>query len=244
MQYGNEKPDKPSWPDIQLVDRKPDGNRRFAKRLMKQPWKGHEWGAEKLKQIVKWSKEVGIKVLTIYTLSLENLKSRPKKELNFLLNLARKEIKDILASKDNYIFKNKIRVRFIGRLQELPADLVRIMKETMKRTSRHKDFILNLAVAYGGRQEILDACRKIVSDGLRPEQINEDMFKHYLWTDGYSDPDLIIRTGGEKRTSNFLIFQSAYSELAFVDKLWPEFSKEDFLAVIADFSERERRFGK
>lgn len=193
---------------------------------------------------MEWSKEVGIKVLTIYTLSLENLKSRPKRELDFLLNLARKEIGNMLAQKDSYIFKNKIRVRFIGRLQELPADLAGTMKEVMEKTSRHKDFILNLAVAYGGRQEILDACRKMISDGLRPEQIDENTFKHYLWTDGFGDPDLIIRTGGEKRTSNFLVFQSAYSELAFVDKLWPEFSKEDFMAVMADFSERERRFGK
>lgn len=220
----------------------PDGNRRFAKRLMKKPWKGHEWGAKKLKNVVRWAKEIGIKELTFYTLSLENLEKRPKRELDFLLEIAKKEINHILSNSDNFVFNEGIKVCFIGELERLPKDVQKAMKELMEKTKNNKEFRLNFAVAYGGRQEILNACRKIAEE--KPKVLNESTFRTYLETNGSADPDLVIRTGGEKRLSNFLLFQSAYSELAFVDCMWPEFSKEDFLKVIEDFSQRQRRFGK
>ncbi|MBL7206192.1 MAG: di-trans,poly-cis-decaprenylcistransferase [Candidatus Aenigmarchaeota archaeon] len=220
----------------------PDGNRRFAKRLLKRPWKGHEWGVEKLKQVIKWSQELGIKTITFYTLSLENLEKRPKIELDFLIRIAKKEINNILSDENSFVFKDKIRVYFLGNMKKLPEDMQEGMKKLMEKTKHHDNFRLNLAVAYGGRQEIINACKRISKDS--PATIDEKTFRTYLETNGTADPDLVIRTGGEKRLSNFLLFQSAYSELAFVDPMWPEFTKEDFNKVIEDFSERERRFGK
>lgn len=226
----------------------PDGNRRCAKRLLKQPWKGHEWGVSKVKTIFEWCKELGIKTITFYALSLENMDKRSKRELGFLFNLAGKEVKDILENRENFVHKNKIRVRFIGRLERLPRDLQRSMKNAEDITKNYKDYMINFAIAYGGRQEIIDACRTIAfnvaKNRLKPSAVTESVLKHSLYTNGGADPDLIIRTGGEKRLSNFLLFQSAYSELAFIDSFWPDLKKEEFVSVIEDFSHRKRRFGK
>jgi len=226
----------------------PDGNRRCAKRLLKQPWKGHEWGISKIKTVFEWCRELGIKTITFYALSLENMDKRPKRELDFLFNLARKETRDILENNENFVHKYKIRVRFIGRLKRLPGDLQENMKKIEKMTKDYKNYIINFAIAYGGRQEMVDACRTIafnVAKGrLKPSAITESVIKHNLYTNGGTDPDLIIRTGGEKRLSNFLLFQSAYSEFAFIDSFWPNLKKKEFVSAIKDFSCRERRFGK
>jgi len=226
----------------------PDGNRRLARRLLQKPWKGHEWGFEKIKKIIKWSKELGIKVITIYTLSLENLKKRPGRELNYLFKLARKELENIIENKKNIVHKNKVRLSFIGRLDLLPKEIQEKMKRVSDLTKNYSKQYVNLAIAYGGRQEIIDALRKITADVKKglvgTGKINESLFRQYLWTNGLEDPDLIIRTGGEKRLSNFLPFQSVYSELVFLDKFWPEFEKEDFLNAIKEFGERQRRLGE
>ncbi len=226
----------------------PDGNRRCAMRLLKKPWKGHEWGVGKIKKVFEWCKEFNIKTTTFYVLSLENFKKRPKYELDFLYTLARKELRDVVGNKDNFVHKNKIRMRFFGRLELLPTDLQELIEKTASATRDYHRFTMNLAIAYGGRQEIIDAFRnlgvKIRTGKLKPEDINESVLRHSLYTNGTPDPDLIIRTGGEERLSNFLLFQSAYSELAFVKSYWPDFSKKEFVSVIRDFTRRERRFGK
>lgn len=224
-----------------------DGNRRFAKELMKEPWKGHEYGVGKAREALEWAHELGIKYLTIYSLSLENLKSRPKMELKKILEYFDREI-DIFFSGDHVVHRTGTKVRFIGRTRLLPKKLQEKMKKLEEATRDYKNHVLNIAVAYGGQQEIIDACRDIslkVAEGLlRPEQIDESLFRESLYTNGFRYPDLIIRTGGERRLSNFLLWQAAYSELAFTDIRWPEITKEDFSRIIRDYQKRERRFGK
>jgi tritrans,polycis-undecaprenyl-diphosphate synthase [geranylgeranyl-diphosphate specific] len=211
---------------------------------MLQPWKGHEWGAEKVKEVFGWCKELGITDMTFYTLSLENLGSRPKSELNHLFSIALKELRDVNGNKENFIHKNKVKMYFFGELSKLPRELQNEMTKAMESTKGYKNFRINYAVAYGGRQEILHAVRKLAAETDNPDSITEDVLRHSMQTNGSIDPDLIIRTGGEKRLSNFLLFQSAYSELAFLDTFWPDLKKDEFVAAIKDFSSRKRRFGK
>lgn len=220
-----------------------DGNRRFAKRLMLKPWKGHEFGAKKARKFLDWCKEVGIREVTLFAFSLDNF-DRPKKEFDFLMDLFEKEFKKLIDDKDIYV--DKIKINFIGRIEMFPDKVVKQMKELMERTKDHDGYIVNFAMAYGGRAEIMDAAKKMVEDvdkgKIKMNGINEELFKKYLYS-GH-DVDMIIRTGGEKRTSGFLLWQGEYSELFFVDKLWPEFEKEDFLKCIEEFKVRNRRFGR
>jgi len=226
----------------------PDGNRRFAKRLMKTPWKGHEWGNEKLKDVFQWCAQAGVKVITIYALSLENLTSRPKHEIDFLLNIAKKEARGIIEDSNHFIHRNRVRVKFFGRTDLLPKDLQSIFRKAEQKTRSYSNYFLNFAIAYGGRQELVEASRriavKIANRKLDPEDVDEKAVRENLQTGGHPDPDLIIRTGGEKRLSNFLLFQSAYSELAFTDTYWPALTKKELLSILKDFGNRERRFGK
>lgn len=224
-----------------------DGNRRFAKEIMKRPWEGHEFGVKKARQVLEWFHELGIEYMTVYSLSLENIRSRPKMELIKILECFDKEM-DIILSGNHVIHKTKTRVKFIGKIKLLPKKLREKMKRVEEITKKYKNHLLNIAVAYGGQQEIIDACKEIsmkVSEGLlKPRQINEKLFKESLYTDGFRYPDLIIRTGGERRLSNFLLWQAAYSELAFTDERWPEFSKQNLFEIISDYQKRKRRFGK
>ncbi len=226
----------------------PDGNRRLARRLMKTPWKGHEWGIEKIRDVMNWCKDFQIRTLTFYVLSLENIEKRPKRELNYLFSLAKKELTEILDNPDHVAHKNRTKINFIGKLDVLPDDLLKLTEKVSKATEGYDDHILNLAIAYGGRQEIKQAIERISCDikkgKVKPSQINDSLIKSYLYTNGYGDPDLIIRTGGERRLSNFLPYQSVYSELVFMDVFWPEMKKKDFSKAIKDFEDRQRRFGK
>lgn len=225
----------------------PDGNRRLARRLMEDPGKGHEWGLSKMKIVMEWCKELGIEIATFWTLSLDNMKKRPKEELDFIYSLAKSEILDIITNPENTIHKNKVRIRCFGNLEELPCDLRKALKDVEEATKDYSGFHMNLAIAYGGREELLEAVRKIgiqVQNGLDPVAINDPLIRQSLQTNGHPDPELIIRTGGDRRLSNFLIYQSAYSELAFIDKFWPELTKEDFFRTIKDFESRDKRFGK
>lgn len=226
----------------------PDGNRRFARRLLEKPEKGHEWGTDKLKKVMEWCRDIDIRNVTFYTLSLENLDRRPKEELALLFALARRELDDIINNPDNWVHETSTKISFFGHIHRLPEDLQERICKVREITNGYNDSALNLAIAYGGRQEIIDAVRNIardVSQGkIAPDDIDEIIIRHNLYTNGTPDPDLIIRTGGEKRISNFLPFQSTYSELIFLDTFWPEFEKKEFLKAIRDFGERERRFGK
>lgn len=225
-----------------------DGNRRFAKRLMKTPWLGHKYGLEKTRRVLQWACEAGIKYITAYTLSLENLSSRPKEELKMILKYLDMEADNVLENKDHAIHKFNVRVRFIGRIHVLPKQLQKKLVMVEKKTAKYTNHVLNVALAYGGQQEIVDAMKQILLKGIKgaikPSDIDDAMIKRHLYTNGQPYPDLIFRTGGEKRLSNFLSFQSAYSELIFTDKKWPELTRKDFDAALREFSSRKRRFGK
>lgn len=220
-----------------------DGNRRLAKRLMMKPWKGHEWGAKKVENILLWAKELGVKELTLYCFSVENF-NRPKDEFDYLMNLFKKEFHRIYDEKK--IEEEQARINVIGRIWMFPIDLQEIMYKVMEKTKNYKKYTVNFAMAYGGRAEIVDAVKKIaeqVKEGkLDINKINEEVFEKNLYMK--DKPDMIIRTGAEKRTSNFLPFQAAYSEWFFLEKMWPEFEKEDLISCVEEFKKRKRRFGE
>ncbi|MBN2368126.1 di-trans,poly-cis-decaprenylcistransferase [Candidatus Woesearchaeota archaeon] len=220
-----------------------DGNRRFAKKLLLKPWKGHEWGSDKLEKVLEWCQEYDIRELTLYTFSVQNF-NRPKEEFNYLMDIFLENFNKL--KNDKRLFTEKIKINVIGRLWMFPERVRDKLYEIMELTKDNDEYTINFAMAYGGKEEVIDAARKIAekvkSGELDIESINEEVFRDNLYLD--SDPDLIIRTGGEKRSSNFLAFQGAYSEFIFLDKMWPELEKEDFVACIAEYSSRKRRFGK
>lgn len=220
-----------------------DGNRRYAKKLGMQPWKGHELGLRKLEELCRWCIELGVKELTLYCFSIENFK-RAKKEIDYLFDLFWREFDKIRQSKD--IYKDKVKVNVIGRMGMFPQRMQKAMKDAMDKTKKNKKLVVNFALAYGGRQEIIDAVEKIAqcvkNNKIRIKEINEDLITKNLYL--RSEPDMVIRPGGDIRTSNFLTWQSIYSEWFFIPKLWPEFTKEELVGCIAEFRKRERRFGK
>lgn len=213
-----------------------DGNRRYAKRLGMQPWKGHEYGLKKLEGLFKWCIELGIKELTLYCFSTENFK-RDKREIDYLFNLFWEEFSRIKEGKGS--FASKIMVNVIGRQWMFSKKMQKAMHDVIRKTAKNNKLIVNFAMAYGGRQEITDAVRKIIKLGIK--KINDSTISDYLYLK--NEPDIVIRPGGEVRTSNFLTWQSVYSEFIFLDKLWPEFTKGDLIKCIREFNQRERRFG-
>ncbi len=224
----------------------PDGNRRWARKRGLNPIFGHLYGYEKLKEVLKWIWELGIKYVTIYAMSSENCMYRPPHEKENLFNLARRGLKEILEMRD--IHEKKVRVRVFGKLDLVPPDIIALAKKAEKATSKYNNFYLNIALCYGGRQEIIDAVRKIIRKAIKgeisEEEISEETFNKFLYTNGCPDPDLIIRTSGEERISNFLLWQSAYSELYFCEAYWPDFRKIDFWRAIRSYQLRQRRFGR
>ena len=214
-----------------------DGNRRYAKSLGLQPWKGHEFGLKTLEELFGWCIELGIKELTLYCFSTENFK-RAKKEVDYLFSLFWKEFNRI--NKGEGLFKGKVKVNVIGRIGMFSKKMRDAMLEAVKKTRNNKALVVNFAMAYGGRQEITDAVKKMIRSNVK--NINDDTITRYLYLK--NEPDIVIRPGGEVRTSNFLIWQSIYSEFFFMDKLWPEFTKQDLIRCIKEFNERERRFGE
>lgn len=213
-----------------------DGNGRWAKKRGLPRIEGHRKGAEVVENIVKWSAEYGIKYLTLYTFSTENWR-RPKKEIEFLFSL----LVEKLETKVPELIKENVKVRFMGRLKDLPKNLQEKCLEAEKETALNNGLNLIIALNYGGRAEIVDAINRILREKVL--EIDENSFRNYLYLPDVPDPDLIIRTSGEMRLSNFLIWQSAYSELYFTEKLWPDFTKDDFIKALENFSKRERRFG-
>jgi tritrans,polycis-undecaprenyl-diphosphate synthase [geranylgeranyl-diphosphate specific] len=222
-----------------------DGNRRFATELGLPPDTGHLFGRDKLEEVLNWCFDLGIKNLTVYAFSTENF-DRDNTEIKTLMNLCRNELDKAL--KDSRIHKNQVKIRVIGRLDLLPNDISKSAQYVMDKTKNYNKYSLNIAIAYGGREEIIQAIQKIASDvkenKLRIEDIKESIVSKYLYTNGLPDPDLILRTSGEERISNFLLWQLAYSELYFSDVYWPAFQKRDFLRAIKTCQQRKRRFGK
>jgi tritrans,polycis-undecaprenyl-diphosphate synthase [geranylgeranyl-diphosphate specific] len=223
-----------------------DGNRRFAKKLMLKPWMGHEWGAKKIRQFLEWSRELGVQEVTAYCFSMQNF-NRPKEEFDFLMDIFAKEFNELSSPEESEkLRKNGVRINFIGRIGMFPGKVQEGMKKLMEITKENKPYVVNFAMAYGGREEVVDAVKKLGEDikagKVDINKLNEEMFGKYLYLN--SDPDLIIRTGGDHRTSNFLPWQGIYSEWFFVEKTWPEMEKEDLAKVIKEYAQRERRFGK
>ncbi len=213
-----------------------DGNRRWAKERGLAVWEGHRRGVETAKKTINWAQKKGIKTLTLFIFSTENWK-RKRKEIDFLMKLAGSAINNGLKE----IEKNRIRVRIIGEKTKLPKPLREQIASVQELTKKNKAMVLNLALSYGGRAEILEAVKNLIKKKVPPEKIDERAINENLWT---SDVDLIIRTGKEQRLSNFLLWQSAYSELYFCKKYWPEINEKDLDNALLAFSRRERRYGK
>jgi len=213
-----------------------DGNRRWARERGLPAFEGHRRGLKKVKDLIKWSKDRGVKILTIFVFSTENWK-RSKTEVNYIMRLAKLAITDNLKE----FQKQGIKVRVVGQKKRLPKFLQKAIKKAEELTENNKQMLLNFALSYGGRAEIVEAVKNIISKKIPPEKITEDIISRNLWT---SDLDLIIRTGKEQRISNFLIWQAAYSELYFSPKYWPAFTERDLDQVFKDYNQRQRRYGK
>ncbi len=214
-----------------------DGNGRWAKKRGMPRSMGHKKGADVFKGITRYCRDIGVKYLTVYAFSTENWK-RSNEEVSGIMDLLREYLKDV----KNYT-KDNIRVKFIGDRSALDSDIVALMEETEHDSVNFDAMTLNIALNYGGTPEIVNAVKSIVNDGVSVDNIDAALIKSYLYTKDDPDPDLIIRTGGEYRLSNFLTYQSAYSELYFTDVLWPDFKNEDIDKAVLAFSKRNRRFG-
>ncbi len=224
-----------------------DGNRRWASQKSLIPWIGHRHGANKIDELVDWCIELDVRSITLYAFSTENFRRSPK-EVNELLKLIEEKLH--LALENKSIHENKIRVKAIGRLDLLPKTIQALIQRVEESTKEYNDRFLNVALAYGGRAEIVDATKKIANEvekgKLEPDNIDEELFEKYLYTAHMpnQDADLIIRTSGEERLSGFLSWQSAYSELCFVDVNWPDFRHIDLLRAVRTYQRRKRRFGE
>jgi tritrans,polycis-undecaprenyl-diphosphate synthase [geranylgeranyl-diphosphate specific] len=221
-----------------------DGNRRFAERFGLKAWKGHQKGREKIDDVLDWTLELDIKVFTVYALSSENL-TRDSDEVDHLMDIFRQGFLD--TAEDPRVHKNHIRVRALGDYSILPDRVVEAIELAQERTKDYHSYNFNVAVAYGGRQEIIRAIKTIAQDArdgkIEVEDISEETVSGHLYTKDIPDPDLILRTSGEERISNFLLWQLAYSELYFTDVYWPGFRKVDFLRAIRSYQKRKRRYG-
>ncbi len=216
----------------------PDGNRRWAKERNLSSFDGHQRGHEKLKQSVDWFFSRGVNIISVYAFSTENW-DRAKDEVNYFMKLIRKAMED---ETERAIEKN-FRVLVSGRIDELPGDLPDACSEAMNKTKGGTNGTLNLCLNYGGRAEIVDAVKKMIKNKIEPEQAHEGMIKKYLYNGNLPDPDVIVRTSGEKRLSGFQLWQSVYSELIFLNKYWPDFEAADVDMIIEEFASRKRRFG-
>jgi len=219
-----------------------DGNGRWAKKRHLNRVEGHRAGVKTVKRIVKASLKLGVKVLTLFAFSKENW-NRPRDEVSALMSL----LKTYLKSDMRELMENNIRVRIIGDICDLPEDIQSSLNEVMERTKNNNGMELVFALSYGGRAEIVNAVKRILEDYkkgiIEPERFCSDTFERYLYTYGLPDPDLLIRTSGEYRLSNFLLYQMAYTEIYVTKKLWPDFTGADLLKAIRDYQRRERRFG-
>lgn len=215
-----------------------DGNGRWAKKRGLPRSAGHSAGADALKKIVTECNNIGIKYITVYAFSTENW-NRPKEEVEFLMNL----LLDYLKNAEKTLSGENVVIRAIGSRAELTEEIREQIIKTENFTKNNTGIIMNIALNYGGREEIIHAVKEICEAGTAPEKIDEKLFEAHLYTKEQPDVDLLIRTSGEQRLSNFLLWQNSYSELWFTDKLWPDFKKADLHSAIIDFQKRNRRFG-
>ncbi len=224
-----------------------DGNRRWASEKLLESWIGHQHGAERVNELLDWCLDLGVQCVTLYAFSTENFE-RTAQEVEEILRIAEEKLREILT--DERIHRNKIRVKVIGRVGLLPKQMQELIRQVEETTQAYDQQFLTVALAYGGRAEIVDAAKKIaekVKHGELPvEKIDEGVFEKFLYTAHMpkADPDLIIRTSGEERLSGFLLWQSAYSELCFLDVFWPDFRRIDLFRAVRTYQRRKRRYGK
>lgn len=216
-----------------------DGNGRWAQQKGLKRKNGHQEGAVSARKITEYALRMGVKFLTLFAFSSENWK-RPVTEVNALMNM----LYENLVQQKDLLIQNDIKLTIIGDLDRLPQKLKTKLLETIDFSKSHQKMQVNLALNYGARQEIVNAVKKILQDNVPPSSINEELFSRYLYSANCPDPDLLIRTSGELRISNFLLYQMAYTELYFTSTLWPDFRLKEFIKAILDFQSRERRFGK
>ncbi|HEX7087244.1 MAG TPA: isoprenyl transferase [Vicinamibacterales bacterium] len=215
-----------------------DGNGRWASRRHLPRVEGHRAGINAVRDVVEASARLGVEVLTLYAFSVENWK-RPETEVSTLMALLRRYLRSELGT----LLSNNIRFRPIGRLHELAPDVREALADAEARTRHNTGLLFNIALNYGGRAELTDAVRRMIADGLCPEQIDESRVSEYLYTAGQPDPDLLIRTSGEMRVSNFLLWQIAYAEIWVTDTLWPDFRASHLLQAVLEYQKRDRRYG-
>jgi undecaprenyl diphosphate synthase len=215
-----------------------DGNGRWAGQRHLPRVEGHRAGITAVREVIETSARLGIEVLTLYAFSMENWK-RPRAEVSKLMSLLKRYIRSEL----NTLLSNNIRFRVIGRREELAADVQAELVNAEARTAANTGMLFNIALNYGGRAEIVDAARRAIASGIAPDALDEQQFGRLLYTGGQPDPDLLIRTSGEMRVSNFLLWQIAYAEIWVTDVLWPDFRRRHLLDAILDFQKRDRRYG-
>ena len=216
-----------------------DGNGRWASKRGLPRLAGHHAGTENLRRIIRASVEFGIKFLTIYAFSTENW-NRPREEVDGLMRI----LEEVIEKELKELHEQGVQVRHLGRLDQLSALLQKKVADAVELTKNNSQLIINIAFNYGGRDELVQAVQRIIRDDIPAENITPELLSSYLYTAGLPDPDLIIRTSGELRISNFLIWQAAYSEWYVTPTLWPDFGREEFHKALAEFSRRERRYGK
>jgi undecaprenyl diphosphate synthase len=215
-----------------------DGNGRWAAQRHLPRVEGHRAGIESVRDTVETAARLGLRVLTIYAFSVENWK-RPATEVSMLMLL----LKRYLRSELNALLRNDIRFQVIGRMEELSPDIQEELTQAIARTANNRGMLFNIALNYGGRAEIVDAARRAIQAGVRPEDLDEDRFASFLYTAGQPDPDLLIRTSGEMRVSNYLLWQIAYAEIYVTETLWPDFRRSHLLEAVLAYQKRERRYG-
>lgn len=220
-----------------------DGNGRWAEKRNKPRLYGHKVGAKSVREIVETAGELGVKILTLYAFSSENW-NRPENEVSGLMTI----LKNYLESELSRMLRNNIRLTCIGNLNRIPSGVRSVLNDSIEKTSKNSELVLNLALSYGSRDEMVLAIQKIAQKCIRqdmdPAAIDQQVVADHLYTAGMIDPDLLIRTGGEKRLSNFLLWQASYAEIVFTETMWPDFRKEAFYHAVSEFQRRERRFGK
>lgn len=217
-----------------------DGNRRWARAKGLPDNKGHEAGSEALEKVVEAAASMGVKTVTVYALSTENIRERARREVLGLFHL----MKTGYQTKLKKMMKNGVKVSVLGELEGLPITIKRMIAEIKKTYIQNESIKLNIALNYGGKRELLEAVKDIIKGGVDVDKINEGVIEKHLYTNGQPDPELVIRTGGKIRLSNFLLWQTAYSELYFTQKLWPDFGAKDLETAIKWYQNQKRNFGK
>ncbi len=216
-----------------------DGNRRWAKEHLLPSMMGHKKGVDALKKVTRACDDFGVKYLTLYAFSTENW-NRKKEEVDFLMDLLATTLKNELKE----LNENNVKMNFIGDLKALNQNLQNILADSIETTKNNTGVVLTVAINYGARDEIVNAVKKMMNDNLKAKDVNEETISKYLYTNNIPDPDLLIRTSGEKRISNYLLWQIAYSEIYITNTYWPEFDKEKLALAIEEFNNRQRRWGK